>query len=94
MRYCSIPTESKVWFGHTIYKDFELRSNIVLFFPPDVSENATYQLLLEESEKIILHSYVVKSKGSGLHNVLMLSTVPPGLAHATGVHECNIVPMH
>lgn len=29
------------------------------------------------SKKLVLHSYVVKSKSSGLRNVLMLSSVEP-----------------
>lgn len=41
-------------------------------------EELSYQVLWEESEKkIVLHSYVVKNKTTGLRNVLMLSTVQP-----------------
>ena len=41
-------------------------------------EEFSYKVLWEvPNKKLVLHSYVVKNKSSGLRNVLMLSTVQP-----------------
>ena len=94
--YTSIPLG--LWLlTHNITCVGTLRANRKGIFVEVKSTNErlplSYQCYWEaEEKKLVLHSYVVKTKSTGLRNVLLLSTVQPhlGITKDDGKKTCDL----